>query len=721
MRALIGCSLVVGLSCMSATIRVERRGSGAPERDFQFVPTPGTDDHFITFPAYPLANCLDVPQADGGLHDESLREEACSNSKSLADFLGYWDQPPHGTLSWLTDQTKIRQALPMRCTLDVDPQDERNKPVVRLSFLHFSDVQIREPSARLGGRTLSQQLDPIIESFQRSYEQELYSMFVYAGLVETVNKEVAKGQNTEHETEPVPDPNRPAPTFMIHTGDSVDAGLRSEFQTFRDVSDRLNIPWYSVIGNHDVLAFGNLQMKAKPNAEDKDEQRKACDTERVARDSRLVKEREAHERWSRTGTNSELLANIAPRSTRQRADKQTQDEGRDLALCEGGYWEDSGRACTCTRISDLLREEVLSSTPTNNLGERREISGKTRAMMMVPAAIERVCLQHEVEADSFVMDPNLTVGKTCRSPARAFMEAHCNPGPSGCQQHLAGQNYALIPPKRTSSLYEGIEKLCGSTYDPTKLQMGMHPSSLHGYDLDRDRRGFYCFEAGAIEGTRTSPARKIWAVALNTSSEVGAYGEVSDEQLSWLLAVLRQIGKYDLVMLFGHHPVYDIYDPEHRYEFNRMITSTPQVVGYFTGHTHSAAHRILHPKREDEAEKFPLTGGQHHVWEIVAPSVIAFPQQGRQVTLKTLGDKLGYFEIVAFSPKGTGDSASKIDQARAGAERDVCNEPSGCVDDKPPLPSRAVSFSRLFFRMPEYVHEALPKEAGCEGIHDPKM
>ena len=47
--------------------------------------------------------------------------------------------------------------------------------------------------------------------------------------------------------------------FMIHTGDSIDAGTIEELYQFVFISDRLRIPWLNLIGNHDVAIFGNYQ------------------------------------------------------------------------------------------------------------------------------------------------------------------------------------------------------------------------------------------------------------------------------------------------------------------------------------------------------------------------------------------------------------------------------------------------------------------------------
>jgi hypothetical protein len=89
----------------------------------------------------------------------------------------------------------------------------------------------------------------------------------------------------------------------------------------------------------------------------------------------------------------------------------------------------------------------------------------------------------------------------------------------------------------------------------------------------------------------------------------------------------------------------------------------------------------------------------------VAPSVIDFPQAGRQITIKTTGE-LGYLEVLTFTPHGTGTAADKIAAASQGAVRDRCRSPGKCdPQGHALLPAREVTFPRVFFRMPAAVPE----------------
>ncbi len=119
-----------------------------------------------------------------------------------------------------------------------------------LTFVHVSDVQIREATAKVESFKQSKGLDQIIDSFEHDFEQELYVDVVLHALVETINATV---RSAADHASPLA-----RPAFVIHTGDAIDAGLESELDTFHRLMDRLAVPWLSAIGNHDVLTFGNL-------------------------------------------------------------------------------------------------------------------------------------------------------------------------------------------------------------------------------------------------------------------------------------------------------------------------------------------------------------------------------------------------------------------------------------------------------------------------------
>lgn len=46
--------------------------------------------------------------------------------------------------------------------------------------------------------------------------------------------------------------------FVVHCGDLTDFGLRKEFEYQRNILLRLNVPWVTIIGNHDCLGTGRI-------------------------------------------------------------------------------------------------------------------------------------------------------------------------------------------------------------------------------------------------------------------------------------------------------------------------------------------------------------------------------------------------------------------------------------------------------------------------------
>lgn len=646
-------ALLVG--CHSATLYVERRASGGTERDHHFEPLRGADGHYISFPAYPFVNCVDALAASTDLHDKLL-STPCWNAEEFTDFVGYREDElwPGARTSWIEHYANSAQERDLATILAVakgiDCNDDASasnpactapveRPTAMFSFLHFSDVQIREPEAKLGGNDVSHTLDPLVPSFERDHDQELFSAFVYSAVVETVNAELRAYREIDASL-PKDDPSRTArlpPQVMIHTGDAVDAGLQSEFDQFLLHSDKLDIPWFQAIGNHDALAFGNLRMV----------------------DQATLAQHDA------TGSR-----------------------------CEGEQWQSGKHQCTCTRIADLIREYNLAEP--DNLGHLPEVPKKIYAA--IPILLNRLCIIHEVEGDLFVMDP-----KHYGSTSESFIASHCRP------DHDAVNGDRCVLPRKDLK-YPGRDKneLCMT------LDASGPPTVLNGFDLGDDpdllhrvservahddstlppssskRIGYYCFQ---LETKGTD--RKAWAIVLNTTTTSGAYGEVNDVQLDWLRSVLNTRGKRDLVLVFAHHPVWDILNSEARDRLTELLTLHSNVIGYFTGHTHEPGLHLLHPPGSHDR-----AGNYHHVWEIVAPALISFPQQVRQVTIKTVGD-IGYIEVLSFSPVGTGESADRVQRAQAGARRDYCNEQrTSCVNGQPRLPSRTVSFPRLFFRLP---------------------
>lgn len=608
----------------------------------------------------------------------------CSSSLRYHDFLGYTTDQVND-VSWI-DRTLDEQLAALSILgneLGVQPG---GWPTPMLSFLHFSDVQIREPGAKLGGTALSNQLRKIEASFEQDYVQELYALYGYDAIVKTANREIMLASNLRSDQFTAEAAaQRPGPTLMIHTGDSQDTGMQSEFDSFVSYTDKLLVPWYQVIGNHDVLAFGNLRM-------------------------------------------SSVLVDYDHLSDRQLRDTP----GRQLdERCQG--W---GRIpCTCTDLNTIARTQQIR-TPDNRGATDSVLPSPKFAL--VPILLQRICLLHAVASDWFVMDPDKSPPDLQHNnPVDSFILSHCagwHPSPSN---RSPGADLALQlcmkPDLERRTHYERYAHRPEAGQECATLGGGTSPSTMHGFDTlagfdpsvppksdgaspnaHPNLGGNYCFELERPAGT-TSTTR-AWAVVLNTNTDAGAYGYLSSAQLTWLrrllldgrcsqvgeppnaVARIRQIGCDDEVMVFSHHPIFALYDQRQRLDLTDIITSSPNVIAYIAGHTHNAGLRTIRP----------LRGGLHaHAkWEIVAPSVIDFPQAARLITMKSSGD-LGYLEVLTFTPNGTGKAATKISAASAGAVRDRCRSAGKCDGEGHAiLPAREVTFPRAFFRTPAATRRA---------------
>jgi 3',5'-cyclic AMP phosphodiesterase CpdA len=123
-----------------------------------------------------------------------------------------------------------------------------------ITFVHLSDAQLKEEAIHMDGALSDVQYDALTNGALRDPDLEKNDDAVLLATVLGINH--MKGPTFEQSFSPYPAPAEP--TFVIHTGDSVDAGVYSELVQFIASMDTLDIPWYNVVGNHDNLFFGTF-------------------------------------------------------------------------------------------------------------------------------------------------------------------------------------------------------------------------------------------------------------------------------------------------------------------------------------------------------------------------------------------------------------------------------------------------------------------------------
>lgn len=125
----------------------------------------------------------------------------------------------------------------------------RATPGVKFSFVHLSDVQLRDERVYMFNKRLTRFGDYISDGFEHEPNLVFYDYSYYLTQIGIIRmfKDLL--------------PPEGRPQFMIHTGDAPHMGVVSELYEFIYMTNKLNIPWYNTLGNHDYQVFGNLNSK----------------------------------------------------------------------------------------------------------------------------------------------------------------------------------------------------------------------------------------------------------------------------------------------------------------------------------------------------------------------------------------------------------------------------------------------------------------------------
>ena len=517
-----------------------------------------------------------------------------------------------------------------------------------LTFFHLSDVQIRDPNVRIGNRSLSRQLDWLIQSFEYDADQELYQKYVAESLFQTINQEVRERQGpaaelenkiadlekspaNEHSREPaqrkreLADLRALVPTLVIHTGDAIDSGVTSELRQVHRLVDRLQIPLFNGIGNHDVLTFGNLIPTSKPTDDS------SCATVDSIAKNRI----NLSAFWARLLVPNRLCVNpsvFCPNCFQN-------EVARVAELDPNGYQK------------RFENEVELVAGPDINQSRKNFING----------------FKHE----EFAILPQLR--------------------PADSDDWTRPNNKPLTPGLPNPKL------------QPVTRQ--------HGFDLN-PQLGYYAFAKGVSTGGEKKGRHVVFIVLntddLATDNQGGTPGRVGSEQMKWLENILDWVASEhskDLVFVFGHHEMSDIATEIARDSngkdgktLEETLVEHKNVVAYFYGHEHQ--HGIC---RDHRNGRRPC----RDFWEIETASLIEFPQEGRLVRLKYVGAGLAFLEVTVFKENLAvrDDALAKaVELGRRGAERDLCRtNQANCSDDLRVYRNDGRhTNARLFFRLPEF-------------------
>jgi 3',5'-cyclic AMP phosphodiesterase CpdA len=121
-------------------------------------------------------------------------------------------------------------------------------------FVHISDVQFREVGLRYFGKIGERLSATVASATYRPDDLDKKDEFPLAALVGGVNARVKGAAQPPARGRRPP----PPPDFLVHTGDAVDASSMGELLKFMTVANEVHVPWFDVVGNHDVFLMGNF-------------------------------------------------------------------------------------------------------------------------------------------------------------------------------------------------------------------------------------------------------------------------------------------------------------------------------------------------------------------------------------------------------------------------------------------------------------------------------